>query len=79
MNFLKYCEEHDIKLNKEDLSHIKSCVDGVPVLKKKELLREYLRIYECVRAECEDIIKAHNLARKSANLFLTHLSAKVER
>lgn len=73
MNFVEYCRKNNINLLHDDIKFIRESLNKVPKTQKRGIMLRYIEIWIRVEGECENALRGHNLARRSANLYLTHL------
>jgi hypothetical protein len=69
-NFLKYCEQKDIKLLSGDIAYIKSILLILPSYLHRSVLRGYIDIWVESIGQCNNEAKKMNFGRRNANLWL---------
>lgn len=76
MTFTEYCEKNGIKLMKDDIEFIKSCLKNIPDNYHKKILKFYIERWKDTKKIINDENKARleNSCRRRANLFLLELS-----
>lgn len=75
MTFTEYCTSQNIKLQKEDIRHLKKCLKSIPTASHKAVVRRYCEIWVKVRDATERSVAAQNRGRYAANTWLRAIAS----
>lgn len=77
MTFTEYCISQNIKLQPQDVKHIKTCLKSIPKTHHKDVVRQYCEIWVEVRGSTESPIEARktNRGRYKANTWLREIAS----
>jgi len=70
MTFTEYCTANNIKLQKEDIRHLKTCLKSIPKTHHKAVVKRYTEIWVTTRDATERSVAAQNSGRFAANVWL---------
>jgi hypothetical protein len=73
MTFTQYANQHAIALLRDDITYLKVMVASISRSSRRGVLRRYVAIWVDARNTCADKLKADNIGRRAANIWIREL------
>lgn len=74
MTFTDYAAKEGCNLLRDDIKYIQQRIKCIPQYKRKEVLTQYVAIWQKHMLSCGDVIKKENVGRYQANTWLRELT-----